>query len=127
MSTEKEPLVPEEIKKNSDIVIFNYKLLSQVSVGDKLRLNENGELSIDNRYSILRMFSGDNRYDVIKYISEMVSKTPTLKVIKAFLKQDMQQSLIGIKNLGITYINDETVQAHIELIIRNINVIIANL
>lgn len=127
MSSEKEPLVSEDIKKYSDIVIFNYKLLSQVSVGDKLRLNENGELCIDNRYAIFRAFSGDNRYDVIKFISEMVSKTPTLKVIKAFLKQDMQQSLIGIKNLGITYIEDETIQAHVELITRSINVIIANL
>lgn len=125
--TEKEPLVASTDKKESDVIIFNYKLLSQVTVGDKLRISEDGELSIDNRYAIFRMFSGDNRYDVLKHISDMVNKTIGLKTPKVFLKSDMQQALIGVKNLGITYIEDETVQARIELITRNMNNIIGML
>jgi hypothetical protein len=112
--------------QDSDKIIFNYKLLSQVSVGDKLRVTE-GELSIDNRYTIFRIFSGDNRYDIVKFIFDMVSETKNMNTSKVFLKQDMQQSLIGIKNLGKTYIEDETIQARIELIIRNINNIILTL
>lgn len=111
---------------NVDKTVFNYKLLSLVSVGDKLRLIDD-ELSIDNRYTIARVFSGDNRGDIIKFIYDMVNKTKELNTSKIFLKQDMQQALIGIKNLGKTYGDDETIQARIELIIRNINTIILSL
>ena len=111
---------------NVDKTVFNYKLLSLVSVGDKLRLIDD-ELSIDNRYTITRIFSGDNRTDIIKFIYEMVNKTKELNTSKIFLKQDMQQALIGIKNLGKTYSDDETIQARVELIIRNINNIILTL
>lgn len=128
-STEITPIISSlssSTLQDSDKIIFNYKLLSQVSVGDKLRISE-GELSIDNRYTIFRIFSGDNRYDIVKFIFDMVEKTKELNTSKVFLKQDMQQSLIGIKNLGKTYIEDETIQARIELIIRNINNIILTL
>ena len=123
-AVESTPIIQD--KRDESKIIFNYKLLSLVSVGDKLRLIE-GELSIDNRYTISRIFSGDNRGDIIKFIYDMVCDTKNLNTSKAFLKQDMQQALIGIKNLGKTYGDDETIQARVELIIRNINNIILTL
>jgi hypothetical protein len=81
----------ENRQESLDYLLLNFKILSQVKDGQKLRVrNLNGLdiLDIDNRliYKYLRGFYGDNRDSTLKVIKELVDLT--YKITDEILKEE---------------------------------------
>jgi hypothetical protein len=142
-----------------DYLFLNFKIISQVKEGQKLKIrNFNGLdiLDIDNRliYKYLRGFYGDNRdntINLIKNIVELAYKVTDEILNEEFeryeqqgnhdknmnkspfdtdddnsllfrkLVSEMGNSLIGLENLRLTYIDDVSITSIIGIIVGKIN------
>lgn len=141
----------ENRQESLDYLFLNFKILSQVKDGQKLRVrNLNGLeiLDIDNRiiYKYLRGFYGDNRDLTLKVIKELVDLA--YKVTDEILKEEfenhkisnspfdskddttilfrklvaeMENSLNGLNHLKETYYDDVSIISMLDLIIGKIN------
>lgn len=139
----------EHIDNNKliDTLHINLMVISKIIQNDKLIIN-NGILNIDRSYlqSITRWYGSNDRKKTIDFINNIIEQTfkliddiivnQSFKTLSSESRDDILQrfrlelknSINGLANLKITYINDNLMTSNIDVIIENINnkVIILN-
>lgn len=107
----------------------NLKILSKVLKGDKLCCNYNlfviepGTLGLTSLYRLLR---GDNRQSTVAairlLITECIAACQHMKLEEyEYIKDNITAARTGVYNLSLTYNNDVTTKAGIEIAIEEID------
>ena len=123
-------------------ILLNLEIIKQIKEGDKLAIHilpGSTKLFVDNSTLLSgpkRWYNGYNREDNIKFVEELVTtieKTSEIIIngnhneLAINLINAIRNSLSGLNNLKITYINDSITIAKLTLIINRLNKIILNL
>lgn len=143
--------IEQNVEKNDDQiekVLLNLKILAEIKEGDKLYLDEDERLMIDNSYiqCIQRPLYGQSRDRTIKFVKTLVNeaidivettikeelnglnnglnkylKEDNLHLIQRFIKE-LGGSMKGLNNLKITYRTDTAASSSIDLILEKIGI-----
>jgi hypothetical protein len=127
----------EDNKINLNDLILDLKIISKIKPNNKLII-ENNKIYIDDSYyfaSILRYFYNQNRNSSIEYIEKLnenleieindiiINKKNENNILKdnpsnilVNLSHDLTQAVNGLKNLILTYSNDNFLISKIEMI-----------
>jgi len=127
----------EDNKINLNDLILDLKIISKIKPNNKLII-ENNKIYIDDSYyftSILRYFNNQNRNSSIEYIEKLnenleieindiiINKKNENNILKdnpsnilVNLSHDLTQAVNGLKNLILTYSNDNFLISKIEMI-----------
>ena len=93
-------------------VVTTLRVLSNLREGQKLT-TRNGIITIDKRANgFFRWINGDNRRSTLLCIDAVVNEAITLG-----LSKELKECLEGLKSLKVTYIDDESTVAHVDLIL----------
>tara|TARA_B100000035_G_scaffold267373_2_gene240398 strand:- start:2962 stop:3441 length:480 start_codon:yes stop_codon:yes gene_type:complete len=123
-------------------ILLNLEIIRQIKEGDKLAIDilpGSTKLFVDSSTLFSgpkRWYYGYNREDNIKFIEELIviiEKTSEIIIdgnhneLANNLKNAIKNSINGLNNLKITYINDSITIAKLTLIINRLNKVICNL
>ena len=123
-------------------ILLNLEIIRQIKEGDKLAIDilpGATKLFVHSSTllsSLKRWYNGYNREDNIKFIEDLIviiEKTSLIIIdgnhseIANNLKNAIKNSIIGLNNLKITYINDSITIAKLRLIINRLNKVMTNL
>tara|TARA_B100001094_G_C17757680_1_gene588858 strand:- start:42 stop:521 length:480 start_codon:yes stop_codon:yes gene_type:complete len=123
-------------------ILLNLEIIRQINEGDKLAIDIlPGSIKLFVHSNTLfsgpkRWYNGYNREDNIKFIEELIviiEKTSEIIIdgnhneLANNLKNAIKNSITGLNNLKITYINDSITIAKLTLIINRLNKVISNL
>jgi hypothetical protein len=127
----KEEKIEKEDKTNPETVFINLTVISTISSGDKLTL-EDKFLNIDNSYfqCVTRWMKGVNRNETLKFINEVL--TEAFKWNDKWIEEKnvdlllrlmtyLKNALKGLNNMKQTYPNDKLVHSEIDVMMENIN------
>jgi hypothetical protein len=104
------------VKMRYSHVVTTLRVLSNLREGQKLT-TRNGIITIDKRANgFFRWFNGDNRRSTLLCVDAVVNEAITLGLTK-----DLKECVDGLKSLKVTYIDDESTVAHVDLILDKIN------
>lgn len=119
--------------------LLNLEIIAMLKQSDKLIINDNYQLNIDNSYYLgflTRWYYNQNRYNAIDYLDTIIIEINNIKVdlinelnyeLSNQLKLSLINSKIGLNNLQLTYQQDNLTLAKIQLILNRINQIIIDL
>ncbi len=135
-------MIEEDLKDEIELkdIILDLKIISKIKPYNKLLIQDK-KLLIDDTYiftSIIRYYKNQNREKTIEYVEEInknlefkinniiLNKDTTENILKDHpsnilvnLSHDLTQAVNGLKNLIITYNNDNCLISKIEIIIYN--------
>ena len=98
-----------------DHVYVSLKVLSSLQEGQKLS-TKNGLLSIDRKTSpFIRWLNGDNRVTTLMYVTNVVNEG-----IVSECHQELLESIPGIESLKVTYAEDSSIVAGIDVLLKKI-------
>lgn len=119
-------------------LMLNLKIISKLKPGYKLSIKENNEIFIDTSYLqyFYRIFSDNSRINTTKFLDELDLHISFKieEIVNSYdsnlflnskenillnLSQDLNLSLVGLRNLIKTYDSDEYIISKIEMIINN--------
>jgi len=99
----------------SDHVLTSLAVLSALQEGQKLS-TRNGLISIDRKtHSFLRWLNGDCRATTLMFVTNVVNEA----IVSGFIKE-LAEAAQGIETLKVTYGEDSSVVAAIEVILKKI-------
>ena len=99
-----------------DHVYVSLRVLSSLQEGQKLS-TRHGLISIDRKTSpLLRWLNGDNRMTTLMCITNVVNEA-----IVSGLQQELLESVPGIESLKVTYAEDSSIVAGIDVVLRKIS------
>ena len=127
---------------NIDQILVDLEILGQIKENDKLAVSNivGATKLFVSQYSSLnwlaRMYNGYNRTDSIVYLENLTIKieTSTRNIIEGnfldmalSLKTSIENALVGITNLKITYINDTEIIARITILTNKLTKVVEHL
>lgn len=120
---------------DSEQVFINLTVISKITSGDKLLIENNNLLNIDNSYLqfMTRWWKGANRLEIVQFIGQVLQHAFELN--KQFvadhneqmlfrLTADLKNALTGLNNLKQTYFLDKLIQSEIDVMMENIRSIL---
>ena len=127
---------------NIDQILVDLEILGQIKENDKLAVSNivGATKLFVSQYSSLnwlaRMYNGYNRTDSIVYLENLTIKieTSSRNIIEGnfldmalSLKTSIENALVGITNLKITYINDTEIIARITILTNKLTKVVEHL
>ena len=118
-----------ETQENLDKILINLDVISEVKEGQKLHLLKSGFFEIQDPgflVSGIRFFYNLNRQQTIEQIKMIIQIYEIFfekqKEKRELISLHFEKSLIGLKNLKLTYKTDVLFVANINLIIKKIKI-----
>ena len=127
-------------------MLLNLKIISQIKINDKLKIDknlENIQIDLDIFQSLFRTLNNDSRvltietinklmdkcFELIEYIKNKEKKEKNINNKKKLQRilNSMILSIKGLENLKVTYKSDRNIVTNLDLLIENINIKIIEL
>lgn len=116
---------------SAEEVFINLTVISKISSGDKLLMEDGSLLNIDTSLFpfLTRWWQGSNRMHTLQFINRVLTNAFLLNSMWIMeknekmlfrLTSDLKNALTGLNNLKQTYLVDKLVQSEIDVMMENI-------
>lgn len=105
-----------ELDDKYKLIFENLKIIRSIKPNDKLRVSSTGELSIEQSYlpSVTRTLTGNNKIVTVTRIDDTIKVAKQLRKIPQIKQLLDDQLATGLRNLAITYTNDDVFKEKLE-------------
>lgn len=118
LSPSNDMIATTDLDEKYKLIYENLKVIRNIKPNDKLRVSSIGELSIEQSYipSLTRTLTGNNKIVTIARIDETIKIAKQLRKISQIKQLLDDQLASGLRNLGVTYANDDVFKDKLESI-----------
>ena len=106
----------------NEILVHNLQVISKISPGQKLRVDYQGRLSIEESYfpGLMRTLTGNNKTVTMDRIEKTIEEARVFNRTSEVQKLFYEGVVVGLQNLLVTY-RDSVIGERIEKLIKTLN------